>query len=65
MALRRAHASGAREAEFSSGANGTSRRVQYRSDAELASAIADVERRLATITRPPVRVTDIDACKGV
>ncbi|KZY30540.1 hypothetical protein A3731_00735 [Roseovarius sp. HI0049] len=65
VALRRARASGAREVEFDGGRNGTRRRVQYRSDSELASAIADVERRLAALTRQPVKVTYVTATKGV
>lgn len=63
-ALRRARASGAREVEFQSGPNGTRRRVTYRSDAELASAIAYTEQRLAALTRQPVKVTYVTATKG-
>ena len=64
-ALRRARASGAREVEFQAGPNGARQRVQYRGDAELARAIADVERRLAAMTRRAVRVTYVTATKGV
>lgn len=64
-ALRRARASGAREVEFEGGPNGVRQRVQHRSDAELARAIADVERRLAAMTRQPVRVTYVTSSKGV
>lgn len=48
-ALRKARASGAREVEFQSG-SGSMRRTAYRSDVELAAAIADLEGRLATLT---------------
>lgn len=47
-ALLKARASGVATVEFSAG-NGSSRRVTYRSDQELAAAIADVERRLAAL----------------
>jgi hypothetical protein len=53
--LRQARASGVLESEFSS-ANGVSRRVKFRSDAELAAAIADIEGRLAPATgQTPIR----------
>ena len=47
-ALRRARSSGAREVEFRSG-SGSVRRTAYRSDSELAAAIADLETRLAAM----------------
>lgn len=46
-ALRSARASGVRTVEFEAG-NGTRRKIKYRSDAELAAAIADLERRLGS-----------------
>lgn len=39
------------------------RKVEYRSDSELASALADLERRLATTTR--VTQVRINSSKGV
>lgn len=38
-------------------------RVEYRTDAELAAALADIERRIAAVTSPVSTVT-IKARKG-
>ncbi|MEJ1161786.1 phage head-tail joining protein [Prosthecomicrobium sp. N25] len=48
-ALRKARASGVATVEFDAG-NGSRRRVTYRSDAELAAAIADIERQIAGLS---------------
>ncbi len=61
--LREARATGARRVRFRDG--NVEKDVEYRTDAELAAAIADVERRIAAMTRPPVRVTYITASKGL
>ncbi|WP_067221411.1 phage head-tail joining protein [Stappia indica] len=40
-------------------------KVEYRSDAELAAAIADLERQIAAQAgKPPVRVVYINSSKG-
>lgn len=65
-ALRNARATGALEVSFKSGGEGGSeRKVVYRSDAQLAAAIADLERRIGAITRAPIRVTYVTHSKGV
>lgn len=57
--LRAMRAEGTREMSF----NG--RRVVYRTDAELAAAIADLERQVATAeNRPPVRSFTLNYRKG-
>lgn len=61
--LREARATGARQIRFRDGS--VDKLVEYRTDAELAAAIADLERRIAAQTRVPVRVTYIRASKGV
>ena len=38
--------------------------VEYRSDAELAAAIADIEHRLATLTAPRARIFSPKCSKG-
>lgn len=40
-------------------------RITYRSGAELAQAIADLERRIATCDRPPVSDILIASTKGL
>lgn len=62
--LRAARATGAREIEFTAG-TGQSRRVQYKSDAEMAAAIADLEQRIAAVSGPPVRVIRFATSKGL
>ena len=61
--LRKARASGVRRVEFTAG-NGNSRMVEYRSDDELAAAIADVERRLAGLRGQRVHTVLISSSKG-
>ena len=62
--LRRVRAQGARAVEFSAG-NGVSRRVEFRSDAELASAIGDLERRIASLNNTRISQVHIQSSKGV
>jgi|GEM_PF-1733018 len=62
--LRRIRAQGARAVEFSAG-NGVSRRVEFRSDAELVSAIGDVERRIASLNNTRISLVCIQSSKGV
>ena len=61
--LRSARATGTRSVEFTAG-NGVSRRVEYRSDSELAAAIADLERRIAGLTGPRITTVRINTSKG-
>lgn len=58
-ALREARASGARRIRVK--VEGVEREVEYRSDAELRAAIADIEHRLAT----PSRIVKISPSKGL
>lgn len=60
--LREARATGARMVRLRDG--NVDKWVEYRSDAELAAAIADLERRIAAQVRPPVRVTYVTSSKG-
>jgi hypothetical protein len=62
--LRRVRAQGARAVEFNAG-NGVSRRVEFRSDAELASAIGDLERRIASLKNTRIFQLRIQSSKGV
>jgi hypothetical protein len=62
--LRRIRVQGTRVVEFSGG-NGVSRRVEYRSDAELASAINDLERRIAKLNNMRISQVRIQSSKGV
>jgi ribosomal protein L29 len=61
--LRKARASGVRRVEFASG-NGSSRSVEYKSDDELAAAIADIERRLAGLRGQRVHTIKLSNSKG-
>lgn len=56
--LRAIRAKGTSRVSYSSGS------VEYRSDAELASAIADLERRLLATSQSPLRVTYLTSSKG-
>lgn len=57
--LRRVRAGGVRSTNIQG------EQVEFRSDSELAAAIADLERQVAQIGTPgPVRVTYITAKKG-
>jgi hypothetical protein len=58
--LRRVRASGTSEVEMSDG-----RRVAYRTDEQLAAAIADVERQIASMTTTPVTSIRVAASKGL
>lgn len=62
--LRRVRAQGTRVVEFSAG-NGVSRRVEFRSDAELAAAIRDLKRRIASLTNRHISQVRIQSSKGV
>lgn len=62
--LRKIRAEGARVVEFRTG--DTSRRVEFRDDAELQRAIADLEAQLAAANgRPPVKLVYITSSKGL
>ena len=61
--LRRARASGVRRVEYASG-NGVSRLIEYRTDDELAAAIADLERRLAGLRGQRVHSIAFSSSKG-
>lgn len=63
-ALRKARASGVRRVEFESG-NGSRRLVEYRTDSELAAAIADLERQIAQLRGARRPVLYINSSKGV
>lgn len=60
--LRNARASGVRKVEVRSA--DSTRMVEYKSDAEMTGAIAELERRLATWGRPPVRSVQFFTSKG-
>lgn len=38
--------------------------VEYRSDAEISAAIADLERQLASVHRSPQRIFNVQGRKG-
>lgn len=57
-ALVRARASGVRVTVYEG------KRLEYGSDAELASAIADLDRRIARANRTPARAVRISSRKG-
>ena len=56
--LRDARATGIRTVEYDG------RRVEYRSDSELAAAISDVERRAAALRSSPVKTIYFVGGKG-
>jgi transposase len=62
--LRTARASGVRSIEFRSG-NGSSRRVEYKDDAQMAAAIADLERQIAAIEGRRVSTIHLRTSKGI
>ena len=64
VALREARASGVQTVSFEAG-NGSSKSVTFRSDRELANAIADIERRIAGLMGSRVKVTYISNTKGL
>ncbi|MCM5552419.1 phage head-tail joining protein [Pleomorphomonas sp. NRK KF1] len=55
---------GVKSYEISS-SGGMSRRLEYRSDAELAEVIADLERRIAALSGGPVRMVRFSSSKGI
>lgn len=57
--LRKARASGVRKVKHGE------REMEYRSDAELASAIADLERQCATASQPRAKTVVFTMNKGV
>jgi hypothetical protein len=57
--LRKVRASGLRSAGYDG------HQTEYRSDAELAAAIADLERQIAGYSRQPVRMVYVNASKGI
>ncbi len=63
-ALREARASGVQTVSFEGG-DGTKKLTTFRSDRELANAIADIERRIAGLMGSRVKVTYITNTKGL
>ena len=57
--LREVRAFGVRSVEYHD------RKHEYRSDAELAAAIADLESQIARISRRPIRMVYVTASKGL
>ena len=58
--LRRVRSEGRRRLRHANG-----REVEYHSDAELADAIADLERQIASMTTTPVRTILVSSSKGL
>lgn len=58
-ALFRARASGTRSVEYEG------KRVTYGTDSEMAAALADLERRIARLSRAPVGAVRFLTSKGV
>jgi hypothetical protein len=58
--LRTARASGTSEVQFSDG-----RRVAYKADAQMAAAIADLERQIASYDSTPTTTILVSASKGL
>ena len=61
--LRANRAGGVKSAEIEAG-NGGRKRVEYRSDPEIAAAIADLERRLAALRGGRVHTVFLYSSKG-
>lgn len=61
--LLKARATGVARVEFTSGE--TRRVTEYKSDADMAAAIADLERRIAALSCPAVRTVHFTYSKGV
>jgi hypothetical protein len=59
LELQKARASGARRVEF------RERQVEYKSDAEMAAAEADLERRIAAAAATPITRMYINSTKGL
>lgn len=51
--LRRARYTGTMTVEFTSGTAGISRKVTYKSDSEMAAALASIEAEISKLTRGP------------
>ena len=62
-ALRDARARGVRRVRDQS-STGAMTEVEYRTDGELMAAINELERRLATSLRPPIRTVKFETSKG-
>ncbi|MCC5996500.1 MAG: hypothetical protein JJU18_09055 [Oceanicaulis sp.] len=58
-ALRAARASGVRKLKHAD------REIEYRSDSEIASAIADLERQVAALTAPRIKTVVFTANRGI
>lgn len=58
-ALRAARASGVRKLKHAD------REIEYRSDSEIASAIADLERQVAALTAPRIKTVVFTAKRGI
>lgn len=58
--LRAQRATGVATLQFSDG-----RQVAYRSDSQIAAAIADLERQIATLSTTPVTTVLVSASKGL
>jgi len=61
--LLKARATGVARVEFTSGE--TKRVTEYKSDADMAAAIADLERRIAALSQPPIKQIRFTYSKGV
>ncbi len=61
--LREVRASGAKGVVFRSGA--TEHRVEYQTDAEIAAAIADLERQISAASGGGVKMVRFTTSKGV
>jgi len=58
--IRAQRASGVAEVQFSDG-----RKVTYRTDSQIAAAIADLEHQIATMTTTPVSTVLVAGSKGL
>jgi hypothetical protein len=63
-ALQRARATGVRRVEITTG-NGVSKSTEYKDDAQMASAIADLQHRIAAIGGRKVSTILIATSKGL
>lgn len=61
-ALQAARASGARRIVTQSA--GVRKEVEYKTDAEMAAAIGDIQRQIAALTATPIHTVRIAATKG-
>jgi hypothetical protein len=58
-ALQKVRATGLRSSQYDG------RSIEYRSDAEIAAAIGDLERQIAAFARRPVRTIYINSSRGI